>query len=141
MKPYIEDWDSLTGAQQRAGGCRPRHGQVVSDASPVAGDVGSGKTAVAACAALRAIESRFSAVVLAPTEILAEQHYRVWDWFRRWASRFTCTPAAKKPRRNRPPQRELRIGDEALPPVVVGTHALVEGLRSRISGSPSSITA
>ena len=42
------------------------------------GDVGSGKTAVAACAGLRAVESGFSVVVLAPTEILAEQHYRVF---------------------------------------------------------------
>ena len=64
------------------GGCRPRHGRVVSDASPVAGGCRLGKTAVAACAALRAIESGFSAVVLAPTEILAEQHYRVFgNWF------------------------------------------------------------
>jgi len=42
------------------------------------GDVGSGKTVVAFWAALRAIENGFQAVVMAPTELLAEQHYRTF---------------------------------------------------------------
>ena len=118
---------TFTGAQQRAWGEIARD---MAGAHPMRrllqGDVGSGKTAVAACAALRAIESGFSVVVLAPTEILAEQHYRV---FGKWLEPL-CIPVhlhtgAKKTMSD-PGQAELSMGNNELPPLVIGTHALVE---------------
>ena len=46
------------------------------------GDVGSGKTVVAALAAIRAVEIGAQTALMAPTELLAEQHYRNFDgWF------------------------------------------------------------
>ena len=43
------------------------------------GDVGSGKTIVACMAALQAIESGWQVALMAPTEILAEQHYKKFE--------------------------------------------------------------
>lgn len=68
---------SLTGAQLRV------FGEIAKDLASskpmhrlVQGDVGSGKTIVALMACLVAVDNKFQAVVMAPTEILAEQHYK-----------------------------------------------------------------
>jgi ATP-dependent DNA helicase RecG len=90
------------------------------------GDVGSGKTLVAACAALMTIESGFSVVLMAPTEILAEQHHAN---FTRWFASLgvgveirTGTRKSGGPSEPSPP-KALRNGPGT---IVIGTHALVE---------------
>jgi ATP-dependent DNA helicase RecG len=88
------------------------------------GDVGSGKTIVALMAALVAMENGFQVAFMAPTEILAEQHYinirRLLEHSRFRVALLTGTTAAKK---RREMQAELAGGSYHL---VVGTHALVE---------------
>jgi ATP-dependent DNA helicase RecG len=118
---------TFTGAQKRAWGEIARD---MAGSYPMRrllqGDVGSGKTAVAACAALRAIESGFSVVVLAPTEILAEQHYRVFGkWLDPLGIPVHLHTGAKKTMSG-PGQAELGLAKSEGPPLVIGTHALVE---------------
>ena len=80
------------------------------------GDVGSGKTAVAACAALMALESGYNVVLMAPTEILAEQHGRN---FTRWLTPLGVKVAFQTGSRK---TAEPAAG----PTLYIGTHALVE---------------
>jgi ATP-dependent DNA helicase RecG len=88
------------------------------------GDVGSGKTIVAALAALQAIESGYQVAVMAPTEILAEQHYRK---FAHWLALLGVDVAwlsgsVRKKERDQALER-LASGNTAL---AVGTHALFQ---------------
>jgi ATP-dependent DNA helicase RecG len=88
------------------------------------GDVGSGKTAVAACSALMALESGFNVVLMAPTEILAEQHYRNFlTWFEPLGVRVQLRTGS----RQTTGISEQSGRDMAAPPLTtlcVGTHAL-----------------
>jgi ATP-dependent DNA helicase RecG len=71
------------------------------------GDVGSGKTVVAALAALSAIDAGWQAAVMAPTEVLAEQHQRTFARLVRAARHRTVWLAGKvqgKARRPRWPK-------------------------------------
>ena len=92
------------------------------------GDVGSGKTAVAACSALMAIESGFNVALMAPTEILAEQHFRNFTkWFEPLGIKVELQTGSKK-------SGEWRVASDKRPPgsslvtrqlsLTIGTHAL-----------------
>jgi ATP-dependent DNA helicase RecG len=84
------------------------------------GDVGSGKTAVAIAAMLLAAEARYQAAFMAPTQILAEQHYAV---LRRWLEPLGVRMALRTAARQEESFLPLVAGDEN-PDVIIGTHAL-----------------
>ena len=88
------------------------------------GDVGSGKTVVAALAALQAIESGYQAAVMAPTEILAEQHFRNFlDWFEPLGIRVSWHSGKLKAAQRREMLELIASGESRL---AVGTHALFQ---------------
>jgi ATP-dependent DNA helicase RecG len=86
------------------------------------GDVGSGKTVVAACTALMALESGANAALMAPTEILAAQHDRT---FRRWLE-----PLGVRVELRTGGTRTSGAADQAglfpAPTLFIGTHALLQ---------------
>ena len=90
----------------------------------VQGDVGSGKTVVAAMAALQAIESGYQVAIMAPTELLSEQHYNNFlNWLEPLAIDVVfLTGKLKKSLRNEVESRLL----EDKPVVAIGTHALFQ---------------
>jgi ATP-dependent DNA helicase RecG len=88
------------------------------------GEVGSGKTVVALYAMLRAVESGYQAVLMAPTETLAEQHAATLDRLLAGvAVRFTLLTGATTAARRREALGRLATGELEL---AVGTHALLE---------------
>lgn len=113
-----------TGAQQRVG---KEIAYDLSQPEPmlrlIQGDVGAGKTVVAALAALQALEAGYQVALMAPTEILAEQHFMT---FQRWLEPLgieVAWLAGKLKGKNRVHALE-RIAGGA--PMVVGTHALFQ---------------
>jgi ATP-dependent DNA helicase RecG len=90
----------------------------------VQGDVGSGKTVVAVVAILAAIQSGFQAALMAPTEVLAEQHYRkLVSWFNLLHLPVELLTGSTKIAKRKQIHADLETG--ALP-LLVGTHALIE---------------
>ncbi|MEZ5461397.1 ATP-dependent DNA helicase RecG [Dokdonella sp.] len=115
---------ALTGAQQRVSA------EIAEDLARdepmlrlVQGDVGSGKTIVAAWAALAAIESGYQVALMAPTELLAEQHLRNLT---AWLQPLGITPvwlAGKVQGKARASAMAALAADAQ---IVVGTHALMQ---------------
>jgi ATP-dependent DNA helicase RecG len=88
------------------------------------GDVGSGKTVVAALAALQAVESGYQVAVMAPTEILAEQHYTK---FSQWLAPLSVEVAWLAGALKRKDRREqLERVTAGVAQIAVGTHALFQ---------------
>ena len=115
----------LTGAQQRV------WQEIACDlAEPhpmqrlLQGDVGSGKTVLAALAMLRSVEAGYQAALMAPTEILAEQHYRkLSGWLAPLGLEVAWLSGSQKKRDKLAALAKVGAGETAL---MVGTHALIE---------------
>ncbi len=115
----------FTGAQQRVSQ------EILNDLQAIApmnrlvqGDVGSGKTVVAVVGILAAIQSGYQAALMAPTEVLAEQHYRqLVEWFNLLHLPVELLTGSTKAAKRRQIHQELLTGEL---PVLVGTHALIE---------------
>jgi ATP-dependent DNA helicase RecG len=116
---------SLTGAQKKvwheisADLSRPHPMQRL-----LQGDVGSGKTVVAALAALQAIENGYQAAFMAPTEILAEQHYlKLRDWLMPLGIEPAWLSGSLKKKDKAVAAERISSGDTML---AIGTHALFQ---------------
>ncbi len=88
------------------------------------GDVGSGKTVISALAAARTIEHGYQAAVMAPTEILAEQHYlKMKEWFEPLGVKVAWLSGSLKAKDKRAAQELIESGQAQL---IIGTHALIQ---------------
>lgn len=122
----------LTQAQQRV------LDEIVSDlASPVPmhrllqGDVGSGKTVVAALVSALVLNNHMQVALMAPTELLAEQHYRRFsEWFETFCAQNLLPHASVRLITGSTRERDRAMIQYELahgaPMVVIGTHALIQ---------------
>jgi ATP-dependent DNA helicase RecG len=126
VKGFIDDLPfTLTDAQRRV------VGEILGDLSQphpmmrlIQGDVGSGKTVVAAIACLKAISCGVQAAIMAPTEILAEQHWRNFcDWFGPLGVEPAWLSGSQKAAARRASLESIAHGRAQL---IVGTHAVFQ---------------
>ena len=90
----------------------------------IQGDVGSGKTVVAAAAACVAVESKLQVAIMAPTELLAEQHLQSFDaWFAPLGVTVAFLGGRQKARERRTALQRIAQGESA---IAIGTHALFQ---------------
>ena len=93
------------------------------------GDVGSGKTVVAAIAAIHALEAGYQVAIMAPTELLAEQHFQTFSqWFqnlRHCNMPINIVLITAKPKRSEY-QAKLDILQQERCTIAIGTHALFQ---------------
>ncbi|HTH45746.1 MAG TPA: ATP-dependent DNA helicase RecG, partial [Oxalicibacterium sp.] len=88
------------------------------------GDVGSGKTVVAALAAAQAIDSGFQAVLMAPTEILADQHFRkIAGWMEPLGVQVAWLTGSLKKKEKADAKARIESGQAQL---IIGTHAVIQ---------------
>lgn len=129
-KDFTEDFFYLlpfapTGAQRRA--VREAIGDM-SGAYPmtrlVQGDVGSGKTAVAAAIAYTAVKNGFQAAMMAPTELLAQQHYQsLTKLFEKSGINLALLTGSSTAAEKKKIKKQLAEGEMDF---VIGTHALLQ---------------
>ncbi|MDD5059226.1 MAG: ATP-dependent DNA helicase RecG [Sideroxydans sp.] len=116
---------TLTGAQQKVW---REIGADLTQSHPMQrlllGDVGSGKTIVAALAALQAIENGYQVALMAPTEILAEQHYlKLREWLVPLGIEPVWLSGSLKKKEKTAAAERISSGDTLL---AIGTHALFQ---------------
>jgi len=116
---------TLTNAQQRV--AKEIHQDLLTSKPMlrlVQGDVGSGKTVIAVLAMLHAVENNYQAALMAPTEILAEQHFITLT---RWLANLNIPVAylsGKHSAKQKNSEKErIKLGEAK---IIVGTHALVQ---------------
>ncbi|MFZ2851428.1 MAG: ATP-dependent DNA helicase RecG, partial [Leptotrichiaceae bacterium] len=126
VKQFIESLGyTLTGAQRKV--IKEIHkeltqGKIVNRL--IQGDVGSGKTVVSLIMLLYMVENGYQGVIMAPTEILAMQHYLgIVDDFNNLDIRVELLTGSIKGKKR---EKLLREIEEGLVDIVIGTHALIE---------------
>jgi ATP-dependent DNA helicase RecG len=116
---------ALTGAQRRVQ-AEIAHdlGRPVPMHRLLQGDVGAGKTVVAALAAALCIDAGWQCALMAPTEILAEQHFaKLVGWLAPLGVKTAWLTGSQKPKERRAMLALIASGEAAL---VVGTHAVIQ---------------